>query len=90
MILHACDAVSMGFNRVLGRCRDADVLLPLVYFLGTIKDIETWMIAGTAKQRKCYPVREITECLSAPIIDNILGFHALTWCDTTSFFTKNL
>ena len=76
MILHACDAVFMAFNRVLGRRRDADVLLPLVYFIGTIKDIETWMIAGTAKQRQCYLVHEITECLSAPIIDNILGFHA--------------
>jgi hypothetical protein len=41
----------MGFNRVLGRCRDTDVLLPLVYFLGTIKDIETWMIVGTAHIR---------------------------------------
>ena len=58
--MHACDAVSMGFNRVLGRCRDTDVLLPLVYFLGTIKDIETWMIVGTAHTGacKCYKISQ--------------------------------
>ena len=87
IILHACDAVSKSFNRLLVRCRDTDVLLLLVHFVGTIKDVETWMIAGTAKQRKCYPVHTMTERLPAPIIDNIVGFHALTGCVTTSSFT---
>ena len=31
--------------------------------------VETWMIAGTAKQRKCYPVHTIAERLPAPIIE---------------------
>ena len=45
------------------------------------------MIAGTAKQRKCYPVHTIAKRLPASIIENILGFHAFTGCDTTSSFT---
>ena len=87
IILHACDAVSKGYNMLLVHCRDTDVLLLLVHFLGAIKDVETWMIAGTTKQRKCYPVHTITQHLPTPITDNILGFHALTGCDTTSSFT---
>ena len=62
-------------------------MLLLVHFLGVIKDVETWMIAGTTKQRKCYPVHTITQRLPTPITDNILGFHALTGCDTTLSFT---
>ena len=61
-------------------------------FLGSRhSEVETWMIAGTAKQRECYPVHEITKRLSSSIIDNILGFqwfHALKGCDTTSSFTS--
>ena len=87
IIFPACDAVKNVHNKILVHCRDTDVLLLFVHFLGTIKDVETWMIAGTAKQRKCYPVHTISECLPAPIIENILGFHAVTGCDTTLSFT---
>ena len=45
------------------------------------------MIAGTTKQRECYPVHTITQHLPTPITDNILRFHALKGCDTTSSFT---
>ena len=41
----------------------------------------------TTKQRKCYSVHTITQRLPTPITKNILGFHALTECDTTSSFT---
>ena len=87
IILHTCDVVSKGFNTLLVHCRDTDVLLLLVHFLGGMKDVETWMIAGTAKQRKCYSIHAINQRLPPPIVENILGFHALTGCDTTSSFT---
>ena len=87
MILHACDAVSKGYNMLLIHCRGTDVLLLLVHFLGAMKNVETWMIAGTTKQRKCYPVHTITHRLPTPITDNILRFHALKGCDTTLSFT---
>ena len=59
----------------------------LVHFLGAIKDVETWIIAGSTKERKCYLVHTITQRLPTPITDNILRFHALAGCNTTSFFT---
>ena len=37
----------------------------------------------------CYPVHTIASKLDSDIdvLENILGFHALTGCDTTSFFS---
>ena len=86
IILHTLEAASQGFRKVEVLCRDTDVLLMLIHFCGNI-DLQVWMVSGTAKQRKCYPVHQIAEKLSPPIIENILGFHALTGCDTTSSFS---
>ena len=86
LIFHALQAVNSGYERLLVVCQDTDVLLLLLHFLGP-KPVETWMVSGTVHQRKCYPIHEISGKLSQPVIDNILGFHALTGCDTTSSIT---
>ena len=44
-------------NDMLVISRDTDVLLLLVHFMLT-KPVEVWMISGTVKSRKCYPVHE--------------------------------
>ena len=44
------------------------------------------MISGTAKNRKCYPVHEASHRLTQSVKTNLLSFHALTGCDTTSAF----
>ena len=67
-------------------CRDTDVLLLLLYHLGEM-DIEVWMSSGTARQRKNYPIHLIAKKLSPLVKANILGFHAVTGCDTTYFFS---
>ena len=85
IILHSLEAISQGFNRLEVICQDTDVLLMLIHHLDP-NSAEVWMISGTAKQRKCYPVHLITKQLSQPVIENILGFHAFTGCDTTSSF----
>lgn len=86
LILHACEAVTNGYERVLVMCRDTDVMLLLIHFLSS-KPVETWMISGTAMKRKCYPVHIIARTLAEPVKDNLLSFHALTGCDTTSSFS---
>jgi len=45
------------------------------------------MISGTAKNRKCYPLHSVRDKLWQPVKENLLGFHALTGCDTTSAFS---
>jgi len=84
MVLHALDAVNMGFERVLVHSQDTDVFLILMHFLS---HVETWMVAGTAKSRKCYPIQAIAQTLPKSIKVNLLSFHALMGCDTTSSFS---
>ena len=45
------------------------------------------MVSGPSKQIKCYPDHTIASKLDDSLLVNILGFHALTGCDTTSSFS---
>ena len=85
LIIHLCEEVEEGYERVLVISRDTDVLLLLVHVMPT-KPVEVWMISGTAKNRKCYPVHESSQRLTQSVKTNLLSFHALTGCDTTSAF----
>ena len=51
------------------------------------KQLEVRMISGTAKKRKCYPMHAVSERLAKPVVYNLLSFHALTGCDSTSSFS---
>jgi len=86
LILHSCEAVNEGYQRVLVICRDTDVMLLLIHFVST-RISEVWMVSGTAKNRKCYPLHAVSERLTQPVRENLLSFHALTGCDTTSYFS---
>ena len=85
--LHVSNTVRNSFNKLLVVCRDTDVLLLLLHFVGRNRGVETWMLGDTSKQRKCYPVHRIAQQLSQQVTDNILGFRALTGSDTSSLFT---
>ena len=84
MIVHAKDAVARGYGRLEVISRDTDVLLLLVYHFG--EDVECWMVSGTGRSRRCYPIHTISLTLDRHVRESILGFHALTGCDTTSSF----
>ena len=86
LILHAKDAVQNNYKRLIVICRDTDVLLLLLYHLGRTKT-EVWMVSGTSKQQNCYPVQTVASKLDNDVLENILGFHALTGCDTTLSFS---
>ena len=58
----------------------------LVHFIPA-RTTYMWMISGTAKKRKCYPIYALSERLTQPLKDNLLGFHAFTGCDRTSAFS---
>ena len=61
--------------------------LILLYHFGHT-EAEVWMVSGTSKQKKCYPVHTIALKLDKNILAKILGFHPLTGCDTTSSFSR--
>ena len=61
-------------------------MLLLVHFIPA-QTAEVWMISGTAKKKKCYPIHELSERLAKPLRGNLLGFQAFTGCDTPSAFS---
>ena len=83
LILHAADACKVGYGRTIISCRDTDVLVIALHFIDILSK-EVWMRAGTSKNRKFIPIHQIT--LPEPVIRSIIGFHALTGCDSTSQF----
>ena len=83
--LHENDAIQNNYKRVIAICRDNDMLL-LLNHRGR-KETEVLMVSGTLKHPKCYPVHIIASKLDTNILENILGFHALTGCDITSSFS---
>ena len=53
-ILHSCEAASEGYERLVLRCSDTDVLLRLFYFI-PVRVTEVWMVSGTSTQQKMLP-----------------------------------
>ena len=60
LVLHSCETVNKGYKRVLVICRDTGVMLLLVHFIPA-QTAEVWMISGTAKKRKCYPIHALRD-----------------------------
>ena len=86
LILHSCEAASDGYERLVLRCSDTDVLLVLFYFMPT-RVAEVWMVSGMSTQQKCYPVHTMSNQFSQSVRENLLSFHSLTGCDTVSSFS---
>ena len=85
IILHMLEAFDCEYESILVKCRDTDVLLLLVHFTRG-REGKVWMVSGTSKEQECYPVHLINRSLHEEVVDNVLGFHALTGCDTVSSF----
>jgi len=83
-ILHALEAGKSGYKRIVVKCRDTDVLLMLVHFIGT--RAEVWMLTEISKDTKCYPAHTIYQKIAPEVVENLLGFRAITRCDTVSSF----
>ena len=63
----------------------------LVLLLAHRKNIpaaEIYMKTGTAKNTKYIPVHILHEMLSPAVTEGLIAFHAMTGCDTTSYFYR--
>lgn len=83
LILHSKDAHVNGYLRSVLLCRDTDVLGLALGFRDKLTP-EIWISSGTSQERTFIPVHSID--LPASVIDNVIAFHAITGCDTTSQF----
>ncbi len=81
MVLHA---VKTERESVVVSVRDTDVILLFIHHYENIKCKECWVVCGTARERKYIPIHELCKKLTPLQIANLMAFHAITGCDTTS------
>lgn len=83
LVLHA---INIPFDTVVVSARDTDVRLLLVAHYHRVQCNHLWMMAGTKKNRKYIPIDTVHQKLPTDSTNALLPFHALTGCDTTSYF----
>lgn len=73
---------------VVVSARDTDVLVLLLAHFPKMNCRKLWMKAGTSKRRKYIPVHDIRHNLpfSNSVFETLIPFHAITGCDTVSYF----
>ena len=85
LVLHA---VHSQFNTVVVSSRDTDVLVLLVSHFPCVQCEHLWMLSGTGKKRQYIPIDAVFNNLPTDSAPHLLPFHALTGCDSTSYFAN--
>ncbi|KAL9951255.1 hypothetical protein ACROYT_G043889 [Oculina patagonica] len=85
MILHC---VHSEAKFLVVSSQDMDVFLLLVSHFDKMTCKQLWMKAGTSKKPKYLPIPTIRGNLkrTIPEVETIFSFHAITGCDTVSYF----
>ena len=83
MVLHC---IHNNSESIVVSARDTDVLLMLVAHCDHVQSSSLWLMAGAAKIRKYFNIREISYTLSENTVPALLPYHSLTGCDTISYF----
>ena len=86
MVLHSVHASSAGFNKVMIRTVDTDVVVLAAANESTIDRAETWIGFGSGKDFNFISVRSIATTLPEKVCEALPLSHALTGCDTVSSF----
>lgn len=84
MILRCKDART---HTIVVAGRDTDVFLLLIAHFHRIGCTELYMKAGTSADPKYIPIHKIQEQISQEQTESLLGFHAITGCDSVSQFS---
>ena len=87
MILHMADAVNDGYQKVLLRTVDTDVVVLAVMAAAKIDIQELWVAFGTGKHFRYIPAHQIALALGPSKSQALPFFHAYTGCDTVSAFS---
>ncbi|CAG9762464.1 unnamed protein product [Ceutorhynchus assimilis] len=77
-------AVHSDVDNIVVMARDTDICLLLIHHSDKMTSSKVWMMSDTAKKRKYLSVHEICKILPNAQKKNILAFHAVTGCDSTS------
>ena len=86
IMLHITDAAERGFNKILVRTVDTDVVVLAVATVQELGMIEIWVAFGTGKDLRYVPAHEISASLGPRKSLALPVCHAFTGCDTVSHF----
>ena len=84
--LHAADCVKQGQKKILIQTADTDVVVIATSVVEKIKVEELWVAFGTGKHFRYIAANAIAPSLGADQSRALPAFHAVTDCDTVSFF----
>lgn len=86
MILHMADAVNKGFQKIVMRTVDTDVVALSVAAVANLQCEELWVAFGTGRHFRYIPIHEIVASIGPHKSQALPLFHAYTGCDTVSSF----
>ena len=87
LMVHALDSASNGYKRLKIRSDDTDVVVLAIAIANTLPADQVWVTYGTGKN--VHPAHTVATSLGQKA-SVLLMFHALTGCDTGSFFGGRL
>lgn len=88
LMVHALDASSRGHRWIKIRSNDTDVVVLAGSVASALPADEVWITFGTGKNFHNIPAHTIATSLGPDKASTLPMFHALTGCDTVSFFAR--
>ena len=86
LMVHANDASPCGYRRIKIRSNNTDVVVLAVSIVNTLAIDEMWITHGSGKNVHNIPVHAVAASLGPAKSAAMPLFHALTGCDTVSYF----
>jgi len=86
ILLHAAECAMQGFNTVMIRTVDTDVMIIAISMFQHLGISELWIAFGSGKNFRYVPIHEIANQLGPTKARSLIAFHAFTGCDQTSSF----
>ncbi|KAK3742923.1 hypothetical protein QZH41_015294 [Actinostola sp. cb2023] len=86
ILLHVLDASLSGHRKIMIRTIDTDVVVLAISIFHVISVDELWISYGTGRNFRYLAIHEIATKLGQERSRALPLFHAITGCDTVSFF----
>ena len=87
VMLHAANAVSHGYKRILIIANDTDIIVLGISFFSDIGADKLWVSFGIGNKLRNISINDICSTMSSAKAKALPAFHALTVSDNTSFFS---
>ena len=87
IFIHVKHASENGMKKILVRTVDTDVVVLAIALERKLELDELWVAFGIGKHMRYLPIHKIASSLTEQQCEGLPFFHALTGCDTVSFFS---